>query len=113
MARASRLALEWLLERVNTRFLSTVTPAWPRAVLIITTKLPFVAAITRRRCRGKTPSILSGENEKERERERERERGREKDDEDERVRAEAGRVEKGQHRRLVERHGLPTSRKGR
>lgn len=51
--------LEWLLERVNTRFLSTATPARPRAVLIITTKLPFVAAITRRRCRGRTPSIPS------------------------------------------------------
>lgn len=84
MARASRLILEWLLERVNTRFLSTATPAWPRAVLIITTKLPFVAAITRRRCRGKTPSILSGQKEKD--------EGTEKDEEEtrgcERKRAE-------------------------
>lgn len=50
--------LEWFLERVNTRFLSTATPAQPLAGLIITTKLPFVAAITRRRCRGKTLSTL-------------------------------------------------------
>lgn len=90
------VVLEWFLERVNTRFLSTTTPAQPRAGLIITTKLPFVAAITRRRCRAKTPSTLVRRDGK-----RERDEG---------VRADAGRIVKGQHRRLVERHGLPTTR---
>lgn len=94
-ARASLgCSFEWFLERVNTRFLSTeATPVQPRAVLIITTKLPF-AAITRRRCREKDTEYPVGT-------EREKETA---------VASGRRRVEKRQHRRRVERHGLPTTR---
>lgn len=63
MARASR-HLEWLLERVNTQ---SSSPRPLRVFLIITTKLPFTGAITRRRCRGKTRRVVNTESEKEEE----------------------------------------------